>query len=584
MASDLRFTDHFRARLSRRQLLAASAATLGALAAAPLLAACGGDDDDEPAAPTATSATGAAGPTATTAVAPTATAAGGMPRQGGTIIVAETNDGDTLDPHRYYTSFSSRVIAEVTETVIQLNLDLELEPILLNSIEVSEDGLLYTMNVREGITFHNGDPLDAEAIAFSHDRANNDKSAYPGQFYGATWEVVDPMTVNMIMPEANSGVMLILAYTGCGIVPPRAAQEMNDDMSQHPVGTGPFMFKEWLPGDRATLVAYDGYQNFHSYAVNKGRPYVDELVIRVIPEEQTQIASFETGEVHLLLMPAQQVANFEGKDDYYLLRNEQSTTCVYLAPVILEQDDGTYNWIPPFDDKAVRLALGWAINVEEIIDGVLGGLAVRNRSTEPTGNPGYSEKFQDMGFDYDPEKAKQLLEEAGWVEGSGGVREKDGQKLSIIFWAEAGATRERIGQLVQNHLQQVGFEVQFQGVEAATFVAERGSGACHLVYATYNWNDPDIVWWLGNDTSLVQGHYGKINPEFEQTAAKGWTVTDLSERGEFYYQAAKMMVEDGAIIPLWNPVSVDGVRAELRDYKLAAQGRRHFTDAYFEQG
>ena len=141
---------------------------------------------------------------------------------------------------------SSRVIQEVTETVIQLNQDLELEPILLTSIEVSEDGLLYTMNVREGITFHNGDPLDAEAIAFSHDRANNDLAAYPGQFYGATWEVVDPLTVNMIMPEANSGVMLILAFRGCGIVPPAAVAEMNDDMSQHPIGTGPFVFKEWL--------------------------------------------------------------------------------------------------------------------------------------------------------------------------------------------------------------------------------------------------------------------------------------------------------------------------------------------------
>ena len=283
-------------------------------------------------------------------------------------------------------------------------------------------------------------------------------------------------------------------------------------------------------------------------------------------------------------MPAQQVANFEGNDDYYLLRNEQSTTAVYLAPVIMEQDDGTFDWIAPFNDAAVRQAVGWAVNVQEIIDGVLAGLAIRNRSSEPTGNPGYSEKFQDMGFDYDPDQAMQLLETAGWVAGDGGVREKDGEKLSIVLWCEAGTTRERICQLVQNHLQQVGFEVEFQGIESASFVAERGSGACHLVYATYNWNDPDIVWWLGNDTSLVQGNYGQINPEYADTGALGWTVTDLAERGEFYYQAAKMMVDDGGIIPLWNPVDVTGVRSELKDMKLAAQGFRFHTDAYLEQG
>jgi peptide/nickel transport system substrate-binding protein len=344
------------------------------------------------------------------------------------------------------------------------------------------------------------------------------------------------------------------------------------------------MFQEWVPGDHVTLVAYDGYQNFHSQAVNTGRPYLDELVVRYVPDEQTQIAAFETGEVHLLRLPSQQVASFEGKDDFNLFRNEQSTTTAYLAPVILEQPDGSYNWIPPFNEQAVRQAVGWALNVEEIIEGVLGGLAVRNRSSLPKGNPGYSEKFQEMGFDYDPERAKQLLEEAGWLEGSGGVREKDGQKLSIVFWTEAGATRERIGQLVQNHLQQVGFEVEFQGLAEAIFVDQQFTGDCHMVYDTYNWNDPDIVWWLGNDTNVVSGQYGKINAEFDGIARQGWAITDLTERGEIYYQAAKIMVEDGGIIPLWNPVDVDGVRAELKDFKPAAQGRRFLTDAYFAEG
>ncbi|HUG15584.1 MAG TPA: ABC transporter substrate-binding protein [Thermomicrobiales bacterium] len=584
MTRSIEIPELSRSLASRRKFLRLSAAVVASLGALPLLAACGGEDDETPAGSEATSPPDV-GPTATAPTdSPTQTPdeAGGEPRRGGTIVQAEVADADNLDPHRYYTTFSSNVINLVCERVIQLTPDLELEPILLDSIEVSEDALIYTMHVREGVKFHNGDTLDAEAIAFSHARADNELAAYPGQFYGATWEVVDPMTVNMIMPEPNSGVILILAFTGCGIVPPNAVAEMNDDMSQHPIGTGPFMFKEWVPGDHATLVAFDEYQNPRPWIENPGRPHVDEILIRVILEEQTQIAELETGGVHLILMPSQQVARFEGNDDAYLIRNEQSTTTAYLAPVTQEQADGTHDWIEPFNDQAVRQAVGWALNVDEIIEGVLGGLAVRNRSTLPTGNPGYSEKFQDMGFEYDPDRAKQLLDEAGWVASSGGVREKDGQRLSIVFWSQAGATFERIGQLVQNYLQQVGFEVVYQGIEQAIFVDRRLSGDCHLVYSTYNWNDPDIVWWLGGDTSLPSGHYVKINPEFDEIAQQGWLVTELDERGDFYYQASKIMVEDGAMIPLWNPVFVDGVRAELKDFKHGAQGRRFFNDAYLE--
>jgi peptide/nickel transport system substrate-binding protein len=602
MASDQEITSVTEKRLSRRTLLLLGTAALGTLAGSSLLAACGGDDDDDDSGTTAATATTgvapastaattgstppAAGATATSpsgATASTPAAPAGDKPTGGTVVIAEIADADTLDPHRYYTTLASDVMNLVCETVIQLTPDLELEPILLDSIEVSDDGLIYTMKVKEGITFHNGEPLDAEAIKFSHERADNDLSAYPGQFYGATWEVVDPLTVNMVMPEPNSGVMLILAYTGCGIIPPKATADMNDDMSQQPIGTGPFMFKEWVAGDHVTLEAYENYKNPRPWIENPGRPYVDEVVHRVIPEEQTQIAELETGGVHLIFMPSQQVASFESNDDVYLLRNEQSTTNAYLAPVIFENADGTADWIPPFNEQAVRQAVGWALNVDEIIEGVLGGLAIRNRSALPIGNPGYSEKFQEMGYDYDPDKARELLEGAGWVEGSGGVREKDGQKLSAVFWSSASATFERIGQLIQNYLQEVGFEIEYQAIEQATFVSDRLNGSVHLVFSTYDWNDPDIVWWMGGDTSLPSGRYTVIHPEWDELTAGGWAVTDLAARGDVYYEASKILVEDGAFIPLWNPVEVDGVRQELQGFRHGAQGRRFLNDAYFEE-
>ena len=521
-------------RLSRRRLLVLGAGALGALAGSSLLAACGGSSNAtvtprattaattssggagaattssggaSAATPTSAATTSSASPaTGGTAIVPIATSTwaststGNTPKPGGTLITAATSDADNLDPHRSLTAFAGYVSEAVTDTVIALTTDLELEPILLESIEVSADLLTYTMHVRGGITFHDGKQLDAAAIAQSHERANNDQAAYPGQFYGATWQVIDPKTVNMLMPKPNSGVMLILAFDGCGIVSPKALEQLNDDMSQHPVGSGPFTFKEWVRGDHATLEAFDGYKNFHTFSTNPGRPYLDELVMRVIPEEQTEVAAFEAGEIHLLTLPSQQVAKYEGNADYQLLKNEQSTTMAYLAPVIITKADGSFGWVPPLDDPKLRQAIGYALNADEIISGILAGLAIRDHSSEPTGNPGYSDQFQQMGYDYDPEHAKQLLDEAGWTAGSGDVREKDGQKLRVVLWCEAGATRERICQLIQNYLQQVGFEVKFEALEVATFLDRRLSGDAHLVHSTYNWNDPDIVWWLGNDT------------------------------------------------------------------------------------
>jgi peptide/nickel transport system substrate-binding protein len=403
--------------LNRRRFLKLSTAVAATAGLTTLLAACGEEDDDEVAVadPDDTTDDEVTEDTDDTDevddadVAEETDDAPAAEGEGGRLIRGASNDAENLDPHRRRTAYAGEVIQEMAQTVIQLNPDLEYDMILLDSLEISDDGLLYTMNVREDYYFQDGTQLDAEAIKISHERSVDEESTWPDQFYGATWEVVDDMTVEMHMPEPNAGVMMIMAFNGTSVLSPASLEEAGTgDLSEGAVGSGPFKFKEWDVNQQVVMERWDEFVDYYSHSENDGPPKADELVFRVIPDEQTQIAAFETGEINILQIPSQQVSNFEDDDNYELFRNEQGTIIAFLSAVIPE---GELEFVAPFDDVNVRRAVAHAVNVDEIIQGVLSGLAVRNRSTMPTGNPGYTDRFQeDMGYDHDLDQAIALLE------------------------------------------------------------------------------------------------------------------------------------------------------------------------------
>ncbi len=572
--------------INRRRFLKISTAFAATAGLTTLLAACGDEDDDEDVAAepdddevVETDDSDDADEETDDSEDDTAEAADG---EGGVLILGVSNDAENLDPHRRRTAYAGEVIQEMAQTVIELNPDLEYDPILLDSFEVSDDGLVYTMNVREDYYFQDGTQLDAEAIKISHERSVDDEATWPDQFYGATWEVIDDMTLEMRMPEANAGVIMIMAFNGTSILSPTSLEEAGTgDLSEGAVGSGPYRFVEWDVNQQVVMERWDEFVDHYSHSDNDGPPKADQLIFRVIPDEQTQIAAFETGEINILDIPSQQVSNFEDDDNYELYYNEQGTIIAFLGPVIPE---GETEFVAPFDDFNVRKAVAHAVNVDEIIQGVLAGLAVRNRSTLPTGNPGYTDRFQeDMGYDFDPDEAIAALEESGWELGDDGVREKDGERLSILLRSVSETTLGRIAQLVQNQLQAVGFEVEYEGQERALFYEGIRSGDAELLLMDYNWGEPDIVWWLGNDTTLPAGVYGEMNAEFQEVATEGWIPTDPSERAELYYQASQIMTEDAAIVPLYTVVTVTGVRSEVNEFKLGGQGRKVYTDAWVEE-
>jgi peptide/nickel transport system substrate-binding protein len=236
-------------------------------------------------------------------------------------------------------------------------------------------------------------------------------------------------------------------------------------------------------------------------------------------------------------------------------------------------------YLPPFDDIKVRQAVGYAVNTQEIVDGVLAGIGVRNKAPLHNGNFASQPEFAG-GFEYDADQANALLDEAGWAMGDDDVREKDGEPLSIVFMTTNFTTLERVAQLIQNQLQQVGFEVEIVSLEPASYSERRGTEDWNLLLGRDGWPEPDALHFLSHLPDRVGfGRYSEYNAEFEEVLTEARTVSDLDQRRALYEQIAQIILDDAALIPLWSDVNVVGVRSEVRGFEVGPQGRWVFQDA-----
>ncbi|MGN6032495.1 MAG: ABC transporter substrate-binding protein, partial [Thermomicrobiales bacterium] len=381
---------------------------------------------------------------------------------------------------------------------------------------------------------------------------------------------------------------------------PAAIEQFGDaDYGRNPVGTGPWKFKEWTAGEEIVLVANENYKNVHSLVTNTGRPYADELIFRNITEDATQIAAIETGEVTIIPLPPREVERFKEDDQYQVLVPERATNIWFIEWSMLPSESaatpaagstpaatpaaapGTAGQIykgPYFDDIRVRQAVAYAINPDEIIQSVFQGLAVRNYGPIPTGHFSFNPDIEQYGYHHDPEKAKALLDEAGWTL-NGDVREKDGQKLEPLLWTWNAGNNVNTVQVLQNQLAAVGFAVKIETMEIATLLARQKENISDFDVMSWGWPEPHLMkMMIEGDAAL--GLYR--NPEYLALVDEASRVTDQAARSELYFKASQVMLADVAMVPLWTTMGATGVRAELKDFKLGPTGTAIFEDAYFE--
>ena len=429
----------------------ASRRLLWTLVAAGLIAAgCGGGDDDE------------AGSDGEATGATSEISEQGDPVAGGSITVgleAETNSW--LPGTGQFSNAGTSVAFAIYDPLMRRDANGEMQPYLAESIEPSADLTEWTLKLRPDITFHDDTPLDAQALkTIFDDYLKADGAVTAANLAEVEMAIVDDLTVTYQLSEPNSAFADELGLAIGWPFSPTAAAAAGDDAGSRPVGTGPFVFDSWERDNRLVVKKNPNYWQ-------EGLPYLDEIVFRPIPDEDTRISSLETGDIDVLQTLRQssgvRVRDLQGVDSYEQLGNITGVNIFNTT-------------VPQLDDVRVREALARAVDQAQIIE-IQGGTGVVPPSTQvfSEDDPYYSEAVADAWATYDPETATELLDE--YINDPARSDGKAaGEPVTFRYDCPPDPSLVDMAQLYQSFWGEIGAEIELRQVEQATHIDEAISG------------------------------------------------------------------------------------------------------------
>jgi peptide/nickel transport system substrate-binding protein len=553
---DRLFDDLLQRRSDRRQLLIrASALGLSAPLITGLLAACGDDDDGEDSEGSSSTATQA--DSTSSAAEPTEEDADEEVESGGTLTFGAWQTPDTMDPQKTGLAATSRILFQAqTPLVWKFPGDDTFYPGLAEEWEVSEDGREFTFSLRNDVTFHNGEPFNADSVTWTFDRmadpAQETLARLP-QFDHT--EKVDEFTAKVVFSEPYGPfVPLLGASVSYMPIPPKQSRDNPDEFGLTPAGTGPFKITEFVHKSHATLVKNEDYNWAPEYFGRNGTAYLDQINWRIIEEPATRVLALQSGEIDIAEdVAAALVEQIEADPNLEMLYHD-TVGC----PRSVQLNNEKF----PTDDKTVRQAMCYAVNKETITETVLKGTReTRWGPLEPL-TPCYNPDVEQY-YPFDPEKAKSLLEEAGWVENTAtGIREKDGQPLKALFIVTANDKFDEPAQVIQSNFKDVGIDLELTVESQPT------------VFNTYNRGDQNLgnIFWWGTDPSSLYSLYHSSNiesgfnwshyrnEEVDDLLERGQQLTDIDERCALYFEAQIQIMEDAALIPIWGKRVSNGAK------------------------
>ena len=481
------------------------------------------------------------------------------------IVFGAGTDVDALDPRVIDTQEGYIACANIYDCLVLYDLGATtIRPGLAESWEISEDGLTYTFNLRQGVSFHDGAPFNADAVVTWF---NSIKEGAPGSQFDATkmiymedfissWidtvEAVDESTVRMTLAEPYSPLLANLAIPIAGIVSPTALAAGLDSVAVNPSGTGPFRLarpEDWTRDSQLVLEANPDYWG--------GAPKAQQFIMKVVPEGSSRLQQVETGELDIAwaLTPEDVERARENPDLVVVEDAGLNTNCVELNTT---KD--------PFTSKEVRQALNYAVNKEELSEGLYNGNMVPAGGVLPPVDWAYNPDLQ--SYPYDPDRARELLAEAGYDEGN---------PLSFTFMAYTiprgyNPVGDRLATAIQEYWSEVGVEAEIQTAEWTQYREDRRADKfqCSLSGWQGDNGDPDnFLYSLLAGSSKGAGNTAFYeNPEVDALLRQAQEVSDQEERTELYHQAEQLIVDDAPWVFLGYQKHQVVTRANITDFQL----------------
>ena len=471
----------------------------------------------------------------------------GQPKEGGEWIIAISELPDTLDPHKTGAAIASTILGYAGNALVSKDFDGNYVAGLATEWEISEDGLTWTFQIRQDVTFHDGTPLDANAVKFSFDRILDPAttSITAAGLLGPMESTAAPdaSTFSFTLSEPFSPLLDNLTAATLSIVSPAAVESMGEEFGQKPVLTGPWMVDDWRTGDRIILKRNPDYRWAPPFLHQDGPAYIETLTFQSIIEEASRIAAFEAGEIHQVTLPPTDVERISSGGDSWVIE--------YLRKGVVFVEFNITK--APFDDVLVRRAFNHAINKQDVLDAAIEGLGqVAYGFLSPT-IPGYWPEMEQYAPAFDPEQATALLTEAGWVANDDGRLEKDGQAFEFTLLNLPTDAWNRGAQVIQSQLDDIGISMEIQQMEFATLLEEAKAKNHDAEMMGYTYADPDIAFlWFHSSNAGAGLNMSHINdPALDELIIRGRSTIDPTERAAVYAEMQQYVSDLALWVPLW---------------------------------
>ncbi|WP_053955934.1 ABC transporter substrate-binding protein [Inediibacterium massiliense] len=474
------------------------------------------------------------------------------------LVVATAYDAKSLDPHATNDMASSNAMKQIYENLVTLNDKNEVVPQLAEKFEKIDDKT-YKFYLKKGVKFHNGEELKASDVKFTFERAMNEGAAVEhivGEIDPNGIEIIDDYTIVIQTKKPSTPFLTSLAHVGGGcILNEKAVKEAGNNYGMNPVGTGPFKFESWAKGDKIVLKRNDDYYG--------ERPAFEEMVLRAIPEATNRTIELESGAVDIAYdITANDVSRVEENPDLEILRKIDNST-TYL---------GMNCEKAPFNNEKVRQAINYALDTESIVKSVfrgVGGIA--------TGTVAPNVKYfnKELGKpDYNVEKAKQLLKEAGFEKG-----------FKTVIWTNDKKERIDIATIMQSQLKEIGIDVEIKVLEWGALLEGLKNKQHDIVVVgwTCQTPDPDMAIYAPFHSTMK----GKNNfaffgdPQIDELLEKGRLLEDSPEREKVYYDVQKLLREKAPWVVINNGEQVVGVRKGITGFAPSEYGYHALYNVQF---
>lgn len=479
-------------------------------------------------------------------------------RVGGTLVFAQADDPDGLDPHEVTDGFSVNNVSNVFDTLVRFTADsTQVEPSLAESWTVSADNLVWTFKLRKGVKFHDGTPFNAEAVKFNFERQTVEKHPYHPRAVGyadftfqnvKSVDVVDEYTVRWNLTAPYAPFITNQAMFATGIVSPTAVKQYGQDFFKHPVGTGPFKFVEWIQKDHVT---YEANRDYFA-----GRPCVDRLIVRTIPDNTVRLLEMERGTVHIMIGV--------NPPDYNRIRS--NAELVLFTGAGLNTGYVSMNTeVAPFSDRRVRQAINYAIDRSALVNAFYGGVGIPAKNPLPPTIWGYADKIQ--AYEYSVDKAKKLLAEAGFANGL----------TTELWWPNRPrpylTQPQKIAEALQAQLAMAGIQAKLVTYDWGTYLSKLRNGEDPM--AIIGWigdnGDPDnFLYALLDKDNAVRGkaqNYAFYKSDaVHRLLIQAQRVGDQATRAQLYEQAQEIIHRDAPWAPLVHASRVSAYRKDAQNY------------------